>query len=36
MDIDSVSDKWLKLSDLYCSKELLDRSIFDRSIYNDK
>ena len=36
MDIDRASGKRLKLSDLDCSKESLDRIIFDRSIYNDK
>ena len=36
MDIDSASGKRLKLSDIDCSKESLDRIIFDRSIYNVK
>ena len=36
MDIDRASGKRLKLSDLDCSKESLDRIIFDRSIYNGK
>ena len=36
MDIDSASGKRLKLSDIDCSKESLDRIIFDRSIYNGK